>query len=111
MIRRSEYGLDGVGIESFVAGDCHSVESVRHTDRLTFLDHFESGFAGGRERPLWPGGRERHLDRLWHLGRHFYVKITPPRRREFAVGFSDLPFLLYAFSATESTDRHSSMAS
>lgn len=46
---------DGVGIQSFVAGDCHSVEPIRHADVFAFVDNFESDLTEGANDPI---GRE-----------------------------------------------------
>ena len=58
-------GLKGVGIESFVAGNRHSVESIRHADVFTFIDtDILTKQPIGRQTspPRFPGRLRRGLD-------------------------------------------------
>ncbi len=54
-------GLNGVGIESFVAGNRHSVEPIRHADVFTFVDDFESDLTESANDPFSREVGKKHL--------------------------------------------------
>lgn len=54
-------GLDRIGIESFVAGNRHSVEPIRHADVFTFVDDFESDLAKSANDPFSREVGKKHL--------------------------------------------------
>ena len=61
-------GLNGVGIESFVAGNRHSVKSIRHADVFTFVDDCESDLAKSANDPFSREVGKKHLHS--HLNLH-----------------------------------------
>jgi hypothetical protein len=54
-------GLDRVGIESFVAGNRHSVEPIRHADMLAFVDNLESDLTESTNDPFSRKVGKKHL--------------------------------------------------
>ncbi len=68
-------GLDRVGIESFVAGNRHSVEPIRHADVFTFVNDFESDLAKSAHDPFSRKVGKKHLHRYLNLRGFFVTRL------------------------------------
>lgn len=60
-------GLNGIGIESFVVGNRHSVKSIRHADVFTFVVHCESDLAKSANDPFSREVGKKHLHSYLNL--------------------------------------------
>lgn len=63
----TNYGLDGVGIEPFVAGNGEPMESVRKSDVLAFLDNAKACLVQSADEALGREIGEKHSDGNSHL--------------------------------------------